>query len=405
MKLDYLKYSVTNLINRKMRSWLTILSILIGIMAIYSLLSFGQGLTVYVDDIATQMGKDKITIMPKGAGFAGLDENFRMSEDDVDFIRKRNEITDVVGLYFDSVEVEYKKEKKYTFAIGVPTGGPEKKLVEEMMTVDMSKGRWLKESDKYKIMMGYLYQIPNKIFTRPLRIGDKLMLNGEKFEVVGFMGEIGNPQDDSQIYLTEDMMKEFYEFTDEDVAYMMARVAPDKNPSEIVELIQEKLRKFKGEEKGKESFEVQTLEDMIAAFGDIILVLNGILIIIAMISVVVASVNIMNTMYTAVLERTKEIGVMKAIGAKNSDIMTIFMIESGLLGLVGGALGILFGYGVASAGGAIAAGAGYSFLKPLFPTWLTVGCLLFAFFVGTAAGLFPSINASKLKPVDSLRYE
>ena len=134
-------------------------------------------------------------------------------------------------------------------------------------------------------------------------------------------------------------------------------------------------------------------------------VINGVLVLIALISLVVAGVNIMNTMYTAVLERTQEIGIMKSVGARNSDILAIFLFESGFLGAVGGVMGIIFGWAIASAGGAAAAAAGYALLRPEFPLWLIIGCVAFAFFVGAMAGLLPAIQASKLKPVDALRYE
>ena len=126
---------------------------------------------------------------------------------------------------------------------------------------------------------------------------------------------------------------------------------------------------------------------------------------IALISVIVAAVNIMNTMYTSILERTREIGVMKSIGAKNRFILLVFVAESGILGLIGGTIGIFFGYGISYLGGRIAAIYGLTMLKPAFPLWLVMGCLLFAFIVGAASGLLPSIQASKLKPVDALRYE
>jgi putative ABC transport system permease protein len=113
----------------------------------------------------------------------------------------------------------------------------------------------------------------------------------------------------------------------------------------------------------------------------------------------------MNTMYTAVLERTKEIGVMKAVGARNSDIMFIFLLESGVIGLIGGIIGVILGYFVAITGGSYAAAAGFSALKPIFPWTLIFGCIFFAFLVGAGSGLLPAIRASKLRPVDSLRYE
>src|SRR3989338_11262871 len=177
------------------------------------------------------------------------------------------------------------------------------------------------------------------------------------------------------------------------------------NPSEFAGKLEEKLRKEKGQEKGEETFFVQTFEQLLETFGTILIVLNAILVIIARISVLVAAVNITNTMYTAVIERTKEIGVMKSIGARNSTILFVFFMESGIIGLIGGAIGVLLGYGLAKIGGFFAAAAGFALLKPAFPWWLIIGSLLFSFIVGAASGYLPARAASKLKPIDALRYE
>ena len=130
-----------------------------------------------------------------------------------------------------------------------------------------------------------------------------------------------------------------------------------------------------------------------------------VLVLIALISLVVASVNIMNTMYTSTIERTQEIGVMKAIGARNKDILFIFVFEAGVLGMLGGLFGVTLGFLVSSAGGAAAAAAGYTSLQPIFPLALTLSCILFSTAVGAGAGFLPALQASKLKPVDALRYE
>ncbi|MFA5247531.1 MAG: FtsX-like permease family protein, partial [Candidatus Micrarchaeia archaeon] len=127
---------------------------------------------------------------------------------------------------------------------------------------------------------------------------------------------------------------------------------------------------------------------------------------IAAISLIVGAVGIMNTMYTAVLERTKEIGIMKAIGAKNSEIMVLFLIESGLLGLVGGVIGVILGYIMGKAAEVIANQMlGSSLLKLYFPPELIIGALLFSFVIGALSGMVPARQASHLRPVDALRYE
>jgi len=113
----------------------------------------------------------------------------------------------------------------------------------------------------------------------------------------------------------------------------------------------------------------------------------------------------MNTMYTAVLERTKEIGTMKAVGAKNSDVLLIFLFESGLLGLVGGTIGIGIGIGLAKGVEYVLSTSVGSFLQAHISWYLILGSLAFSFMIGTLSGVFPAMQASKLKPADALRYE
>ena len=177
------------------------------------------------------------------------------------------------------------------------------------------------------------------------------------------------------------------------------------DPAEVAEKAEEKLRKFKDQKKGEEDFYIMTFEQAIEMFGSILSVINGVLVLIALVSLLVAGVNITNTMYTAVLERTKEIGIMKAIGAKNSDIVMIFLFESAVVGLFGGILGVLLGYLIAKGGGIIAANAGYSFLQPAFAPSLIIGCLLFSTLMGIIAGVMPARQASKMNPTDALHYE
>jgi putative ABC transport system permease protein len=403
---DVLKYSISNLWKRKLRSFLTILSILIGITAIFALISFGQGINDYMNDFAQEMGTDKIMMMPGGGLVTSPGtSNIKFTEDDIDFIRKIKGVDEVTGMPGASGKIGFKDYKeKYTLVFGFSTDGDERRLVEDMFGgVEIIDGRVLKEGDVLKAVLGYSYTVPNKMFKKAISVGDKITINDVPVEVIGFYEEIGSPTDDAQIYVSKEGYKEI--FGAEDVEYIYIRAAPDQNPSELADSIKEKFRKHRGLRKGEEDFMVQTFEDMLATFTNVIVILNGILVIIALISVVVAAVNIMNTMYTSIMERTQEIGIMKSIGAKNRFILFIFMAESGILGLIGGCAGILLGYGIAKLGGFIAASYGLSMLRPAFPLWLIVGCLVFAISVGTGSGLLPSLQASKLNPVDALRYE
>jgi len=134
---------------------------------------------------------------------------------------------------------------------------------------------------------------------------------------------------------------------------------------------------------------------------------------IAAIALLVGAIGVMNTMYTSVLERTRHIGIMKAVGAKDRHVLELFLIESGLLGLVGGAIGILVGVGISSAAGGVLAGSltvpGMQGASPSFSAvyspWLIIGTLLLSAVVGALAGSLPARRAAKLKPVEALRYE
>lgn len=403
MNTELINYALKNVIHRKTRSGLTILSILIGIAAIFALISFGQGIQKYMDVLADEAGADKLFIQAKGFGAPGTDDNFFISRDDIDFIKKIQGVKEISGLYMNVATINFKKQIKYAYMMGYDTKKYD--FVFESFTASIFSGRELRKDEIDKVLLGYNYQLPDKIFKKPLNVGEKVEINGYGFEVVGFVTEVGNPADDSNIYVTEEAFELLNPNKKDKFGYVMASSDKSISPSDLADKIEDKFRKHRDQKEGEEDFTVESFEDLLETFGTFIDIINGILILIAFISVIVASVNVMNTMYTAVLERTKEIGIMKAIGAKNRDIIFIFVFESGLLGLIGGAIGIGLGYLISSTGGKYAALAGYSALYPIFPMSLIIGCLLFSGFIGAVSGVLPAIQASKLKPVDALRYE
>jgi putative ABC transport system permease protein len=400
---DEIKYALQNLWQRKRRSFLSILSILIGITSVFALVSFGMGIKNYVNTLAEESGTNKLMIGAKGMAMLGGDDTFALTQDDVDFIEKINGIDEISGMYYKISEVTFREKNTYTYLIGLDMDKID--FILQGMGIEIEKGRSLKEGDTYKVVLGYNYMLDNKIFSKGLQVGDKILIDDVKFEVVGFYSAVGTPTDDSQVYITSEMFEQLYPEKKYEYSMIMASTELGLDTKTVADRVGERLRKFKGQEEGEEDFYVTTFEDAIATFGTVIDIINGVLVLIALVSVVVASVNIMNTMYTAVLERTKEIGVMKAVGARNSDIMFIFLLESGVIGVIGGIIGVLFGYFVAMTGAGYAAAAGYSVLKPIFPWTLIIGCIFFAFAVGAGSGLLPAIRASKLHPVDSLRYE
>jgi len=403
MRLDFITYVLENISQKKTRSFLTVLSILIGVAAIFTIISFGLGLDKYVNTLAEDMGTDKLWVQAKGIGAPGTDDTFSISREEEEFIAKIGGVSESEGFYMKIGEIESNDEKRFYFVASIDSDKQD--FVDNAFTVSVERGRNLKKGELTKIVLGYNYQFDNKIFSKGLELGDKVTLNDKEFKVVGFYEEVGSPYDDGNIYLTEEAMEQLYDDVKDKFGFVFVEADEGVDPDQLADKITEKLRKKRGLEEGKEDFYVQTFADALETFSAILGVLNGILLLIAFVSLIVAFVNIMNTMYTAVTERTKEIGIMKAIGAQQGDIITIFLIESGFLGLVGGIVGIVLGWIISSFGGSIAAASGYSFLKPAFPLVLILGCMAFATFVGLLSGVLPAWQASKLKPVDALRYE
>jgi putative ABC transport system permease protein len=397
---EIINYSLRNLRQKKFRSFLTIFSIFAGIVTIFIFISFGAGLYQYVEELSSSSSADKIMIMSKG-GFSGLDLAFELTEDDLEKVSSTPGVYDATGVYIKAAEVGFNNQKIYTFLIGYD---PKEPIILDISNVGIYNGRELKSSDGRNILLGYNYQIKDRIFSKPVKLNNNIEINGVDFKVVGFLDEIGSPPDDSQIYISEKYAKEFYNNDDLPYSYILASADID-NMDRVVRDIERNLRKSRGLEEGKEDFFVQSFEDMMEGFSTALNVIIAFIILIALISILVSAINTANTMITSVLERVKEIGLIKSVGGKNSEIFKIFLFESSFLGFVAGVLGVLVGWGLSALGGSILNQLGYGFLSPYFPIELFAGCVLFAVLTGAVSGVIPAINATKINPVEALRYE
>jgi putative ABC transport system permease protein len=272
----------------------------------------------------------------------------------------------------------------------------------ELGSLKLQDGRWLRPGENGGALLGYNYMLRDKIFPEPYAVGDKIEIGGVDIEVVGILQPVGNPQDDAQIYVTNDYMEDLYQ----NLSYGMIVARVDvESMQEIIDKVEKNLRNERNLEEGKEDFFVQSFEDLIASFQTALNVIIGFVILIAFISIVVSAVNTANTMVTSVLERIKEIGIMKSVGATNSEIFKIFLFESAFLGFVAGVLGTLLGWGLSYLAGTILKGLGWGFLSPYFSIYLFVGCVAFATLTGAVSGAWPARQATKIKPVEALRYE
>jgi len=399
--IDYFKFAFKNLRTRKTRTWLTMLGIFIGIAAVVSLISLGQGLQAAINEQFEMMGTDKIMVTP-GGGFFGIGAGAELTKDDMEVVKDVRDVEAVTEMLYKIAKVEFNDEIKYTFVTGIPLD-ENKKIIDDMQGFGIEIGRDLEEGDKYKAHITYLIN-RGEFFEEPVTTKDKILIEDQEFRVIGSYARIGNPQDDSSVMIPIETARELFDEPDK-VDVVMVQVRDGADPDEVAEDIKEELRDYRDVEEDEEDFSVITYLDIIDIFNSIFGIVQLVVIGIAAISLIVGGIGIMNTMYTAVLERTNEIGVMKAIGGKNSDVLLIFLLESGTLGLAGGVIGVGLGIGFSKLVELVAVATGNDLLKAYFPWYLIVGALAFSFIVGTLSGILPARKAANLKPVDALRYE
>ena len=403
---DYFKFSLEGIKKRKLRSSLTIIGIFIGIAAVVSLISLGQGLQVAIEEQFQQAGSDKIFIVP-GSGFGPPGTAIqKLSEHDKELIDRVRGVGAVGGITFKFSNVKFNDKVKFLPVHGFPLEDKELEITSESHNLRIKSGRNLKEGDKNKAVVGFRLSEQDVVFGKPIKLRDIIELDGEKFKVVGTAEKIGNPPDDSVIYIPIETSRELFGIGDDELDFIFVKVGDGFDVGEVAERIEEKMRKDRGLKEGEENFQVETLENILETFSNIFGIVQAVIIGIAAISLLVGGIGIMNTMYMSVAERTKEIGIMKAIGAKNSHILRIFLIESGAYGLFGGTIGVLIGVGIAKLteyGAGKFLGTGLLMANVTPP--LIISALLFSFIIGTISGIAPAYKASKLNPVDALRYE
>jgi putative ABC transport system permease protein len=239
-----------------------------------------------------------------------------------------------------------------------------------------------------------------------MEVGDSITINGKSFKIAGILKSLGNKQDDSTITMDLDLFKDV---TGErkGAKMVMAKIKPGYLVDDVVENIKTTLDESRKRIKGQDSspFSVLSSEKVTEIVQDVMGIIQLAIIGFASISIVVGGIGIMNTMYMSVHERIKEIGIMKAVGAKRNTITIIFLIESGFFGLFGGLGGIILGLVLAKAAEFAIQMSGNLYLKASITPQLILFGLVFSFLVGCIAGYLPSRSASKLNPVDALRYE
>jgi len=400
MLSNFFYLSLNSLRYHRLRSWLTIIGIIIGMAVVMAVLFLGEGMENAVTYQLQRFGSNIIIVIPGKIGnpLFGLLGRNRFRDKDLKVIEKIDGI-DIVMPTIEPVlaKVKFFGEEKTTILHGQPWSAI-KKIFEESEGFSLAKGEWPTNDEAREIVVGF--KLAKIKFKKEVQIGDFLIIKGREYKVKGILNEIGEQNHDNAVFISIKMIRQIM---GEEAGYRNFTIKALSNYD--LDQVAENIRYELSRQKGIGDFTVLTSSKAARLVGNIIGIIQFVLGAIAAVALIVGSVGIMNTMYTSVIEQTKEIGIMKAVGARNSHIILIYLIESGIIGLVGGVVGIIFGIGLAKAVELYAHKAGFSLLIVTFSPKIIIEILGFAFLLGIISGSLPARQAAKLRPTEALRYE
>lgn len=400
---DSFVLALKNLKHRGIRSWLTLLGIFIGITAVVSLISLGNALQLAVSSQFGISTTEVITIeaggMNLGAPGAGAVNPLTIKE--YEAIERLSSVESTLRVNIESGKLEYKDIEIFGFATGLPEGD-NRKFAAEFYDLEVEEGRLLKETDSGKVFLGYNFYVDKVGLGNKLIPGKKIIISGKEFEVIGILDKKGSFIYDNIVYMNQDELEELMEIEDT-ISSIYVKPKDKEEMDKTKEDIEKALRKVRDVKEGEEDFIVSTPEASMSQVNGILSGVKAFIVIVALISIFIGALGIVNTMTTSVMERKKEIGIMKSIGAKNGHIFLQFFIEAGLLGLIGGLIGAIVGTFIGFVGTLGINSFVGADLKPKVDFLLISLSLLGSFLIGAASGIIPAMKASKQSPVDALR--
>jgi putative ABC transport system permease protein len=400
------------LLHSKLRSWLTIIGIVIGVGAVVGIVSLGDAMQAQVQSRLSTLDLAHMSISPgfsraQSGGFGRFGPRtttttVELTDKDIEALRGIPDIKYITGQISGRVNLSYGTESASLSVTGV-----DPQVWQYMNTITLDSGRLLEPADNDVAVIGS--GVSTGIFKKNIGINQIINVDGKSVRVVGILTSQGGGED-NQIYMPinaavnviTDAKKNVYD------SIQVEAQSPDVVDAADTAIVNRLLISRHDNTASGQDFTVTTTESMASTVTSMIDSMTLFLGAIAAVSLIVGAVGIANTMFTSVLEKTKEIGTMKAIGAKNRDILMIFLFNSAMVGFVGGIFGVILGallssifpmIGVTMMRGG-GGGAGTSISPGLMVSGLTIAVI-----IGVVSGVVPAYRASKLKPVDALRYE
>ena len=408
--IETLKLAVAAIWAHKLRSALTLLGMIIGVAAVVVVVSLIQGFNAYVDEKIAGIGAESYTInrfsmddwKDTDSIAAAQRRNKELTLADFEFLKPRLSLTDKFGAAARPQRSQIKRGSE--ILEDVPVDGREP-VVGEIQRVDVADGRCFTQVDEDNASRVAFIgaDVANKLFPRSSPVGEEIVVNGLPYRVIGVAvakGTVfGMPQDNFVTLPLMTYRRNYGELKNWRSVYFVGTARNKDEFDEAVEEARHWMRIRRGLDRGeKDSFGVMTpdaitgLRDRL--FGTIFLVAIAV----PAIALVVGGIVVMNIMLVSVTERTKEIGIRKALGARRNDILKQFLVEAVVLSAIGGAVGVLIAWGL---------GRGVSAF--LIPTYLSITAVIVAVSVsgtiGVLAGIFPAWKAARLDPIEALRAD
>ena len=401
---DILKESWISISGNKLRSFLTVLGIIIGVMAVVIMVAVGETVQKSISDQFSSLGTNTIVVRAGAARTGGVRMGNRqtLTITDADQIKRLNDVTFVTPAQMGSGQVIYGNKNWSTMLLGAY---PDYATIQD---IDIEYGTFFDET-AVKNAATYAVIGPDTAMELGLPenpVGEIIRIQNMPFVIVGVMRARGDSafgsQDDIIIIPITTLKKRLQGSKFPDAVTMIAlKIYPDSDNNVVIEQITSLLRqRHRLKDTDEDDFQITDMKQIMETMDTVTGYLKLLLIAIAAVSLLVGSIGIMNMMLVSVAERTREIGVRKAIGARERVIIIQFLSESVMISFIGSMIGLILGVGLSQGVGRLI--LHYNVPFSIWPVILSVSV---AVIVGLASGVMPAIKAAKLNPIDSLRYE